>query len=97
MFNQILEDLRTQHSILVLDFIVHLSHYMFRCNRMHNPIIKCVMLISCSWEVTALNVGRTTLYTGRNFVVFLTSSVEMIYSNGPVQPDSECLPNNVLH
>jgi hypothetical protein len=29
-FNQILEDLRTQHSILVLDFIVHLSHYMFQ-------------------------------------------------------------------
>jgi hypothetical protein len=29
--NQILEDLRTQHSILVLDFIVHLSHFYPTC------------------------------------------------------------------
>jgi hypothetical protein len=29
IINHILEDLHTQHSILVLDFIVHLSHYMF--------------------------------------------------------------------
>jgi hypothetical protein len=30
IYFQILEDLRTQRSISVLDFIVHLSHYMFR-------------------------------------------------------------------
>jgi hypothetical protein len=50
--NQILEDLRTQHSILVLDFIVHLSHYMFRPRlaAILRWFINCLEYIFCVYE-----------------------------------------------